>query len=144
MNPNDISIREAAPADINFIFDSYKCSVKNDSKLGVLCRASIFNKEFPKVIDQVLAKAKVIVACVDKEPSVILGYLIYEEDIVHFIFVKKAFWRLRIACMLMSYAFGFEEKPLECSVMTKLGLEIVKSKKLKIDHNPFLLFERSI
>lgn len=138
-------VRDANSNDLNYILDSFKNSVKYDTILAKTCRSQIFNKEFPKVIDHILSTAKTIVACVKDEPSVIVGYLIYSSNVIHYCLVKEAFRKLRLCWMMMAFAFGIEDRALQCSLLTEKAKKILILKpNLKIEYNPFLLFHRSM
>lgn len=144
---NDISIRQAKPEDLNFIFNAILESQKSDSKLGKSCRTSIFNREFNKVIDYLLSTSKVAIACVKEEANVIIGFIISNgQDVIHYIFVKDGFKKLRVASILTAYALGpgYEDRLLQCSLMTGEAAKIIKRQGMKIDHNPFILFHKGI
>lgn len=140
---NDIQIRPAIAGDLNFIFDSFRKSMLSDSKIGKTCRISIFNKEFNKVIDYILSTSKIAIACAKEDVNVILGYIIYTYDCLHFVFIKDGFRNSRLGSILFAYAFGPGDRIIECSCLTEYGRKLLKKKpNILIDHNPFILFHK--
>lgn len=146
ISANDIQIRPAKPEDLNFIFNSILESQKQDSKLGKSCRTSIFNREFNKVIDYILSTSQIAIAAVKEDTNVIIGFIIHNaSDIVHYIFVKDGFKELRVASILLAYAFGPEHnsKSKQCSLITNTAAKVLKrNPMILIDHNPFILFKQ--
>lgn len=144
---NDIIIRKIKPEDLSFIFDAFRESFKNDSKLGKSCRTSIFNREFNKVIDYILSTATVAIACAKEDINTILGFIIYQgQEIIHYVFIKSGFRQLRLASVLMAYAFGpdYEARIYQASLMTEYAKKLLKKKpNLKIDANPFILYRQA-
>lgn len=143
---SELHLRPAIGQDLNFIFDTFRESVRHDSSLGRSCRTSIFKKEFAKVIDHILAKAKVLIACMSSDHNVILGYLIFEPDIIHYCFVKQAFRRMGIAYELFKSAYQCGKDPereIQCSFKTQSMREIFDNHPFLI-HNPFLNFKQGL
>lgn len=139
----DLHLRQAIGSDLNFIFDTFRESVRQDTAIGRSCRTSVFKREFAKVIDHILEKAKVVVACMASDHNVILGYLIWEPSIIHYCFVKQAFRRLGIAKALYFEAFGHYKGELQCSFKTQ-SLRDLFDAKPQLIHNPFINFKKGV
>ena len=80
-------------------------------------------------------------ACLPNDVSVVLGYLVSEPQIIHYVFVKESFRRFGIARML----FDHEHDDLgltECTHKTFISDEIIRNHGLV--YNPFLLFKRGL
>lgn len=54
-------------------------------------RKEYFDK-YKKVLDFLLAKSTIDIAVLEDNPNVIIGYIVYEDNKLHWIYVKKA-WR---------------------------------------------------
>lgn len=115
--------------------------MKSDSALGRSCKFSLFNRQFTLVIDHILAKAQVKVACLKEDEDVILGYIIFEEpNILHYVFIKEAFRRLDVAKNLIQHALT-DQDTIEFSLKTNTGRKVLthSQTRLKFIYNPFLL-----
>jgi ribosomal protein S18 acetylase RimI-like enzyme len=139
----ELHLRPAVGTDLNFIFDTFRESVRHDSSLGRSCRTSIFKKEFARVIDHVLEKSKVLIACMSSDHNVILGYLIYEAPaVLQYIFVKQAFRRMGIAKELCHEALGDPgPQEVQCAFKTQSARELFDRFPILI-HNPFINFKQ--
>jgi hypothetical protein len=137
----DFDIRAARGSDLNFIFDTFKLAMKFDSMLGKSVKPSVFNREFPKVIDFLLEHGETIVACLKEDPHIIVGYMIYEPETVHFIFVKQVFRRMGVAKALIQKAFG-ASGPTTYTNKTKSIRKFIDN--FPIEHNPFILMKQGV
>lgn len=88
-------------------------------------------------MDWILAQESTVtlVAVLPDDPSIILGYLVYEPGILHYVFVKEAFTRIGIARSLYDRA-GL---PMTCTHKT-VTVRPIMDKYPNIVYNPFLLF----
>lgn len=105
--------------------------------------------EHGRVIEQLLARSKVVVACNPEKPEQILGYVVAEQGVLHWLFVKSPFrWdptaeeHPRIGTALMEHAGlllfrGKDYYRTKCSHWTKHAALMPWSWGLVYD--PFLL-----
>jgi len=135
-----LKFRKAKASDINFIYDSFLKSMKNDSSLGRLCTAHVFFKEFPAIIDRILSDSETLVASADEDDETIIGYIIFEPNVVHYLFVKEAFRNLGIAKELIGQALAGKMEFTYTS-RTHHIREIIK-KYPGITFNPFKLYKK--
>lgn len=105
MDALQFDIRDARGDDLNFIYATWLESFRYDSYFGKSHRNTIFFNDYRKVVDRLLDRSSVLVACVKDEPGTILGYLVHEPDQLHYVFVKGAFRRLGIGRGLFDKAF---------------------------------------
>ena len=96
----DFKVRSAKGSDLNFIYSTWLESFRYDSHLGRSCRNVIYFDQYPRVVDYILVRSKVLVVCYPQDEDVIFGYIVYEPMIAHYLFVKQAFRNLGIAKML--------------------------------------------
>jgi hypothetical protein len=128
--------RDGIKTDINFIYKTWLDSYRYDSDLGKQCRNSIFFPQYQLIIDSILYNdAKVLVCCKPDEEDIIFGYIIYEPDILHYIFVKQAFQNLGIGMQLYRKA----QSPKIYTHKTNNFLNF--SNRNEMIYNPFLLFK---
>lgn len=143
MSMEHIKIRDAQGTDLNCILDTFMESFFNDSQLANSCRVSIFKKNFRKVIDHILSRSTIQIACFPEDPNTILGYIVYEPGIVHYTFVKMAFRRFGIATQLLNHAFPKDGSVIQFPLKTKM-LKVVLQDTSRFDYNPFILFHKEI
>lgn len=105
MNTLEFDIRDAIDEDIPFIYATWLESYRYDSYFGKSHRNTIFFNDYKKVLDKILLESHVSVACVKEAPDTILGYMVHEPGVLHYVFVKGPFRRLKIATGLFNYAF---------------------------------------
>lgn len=137
------SIRKAQPTDIPFIYSSWLKSFRHNSLLGKSSiRTSVFYENYREILDFLLAKSNILVACLSDEPEVILGYLVYEPEIVHYSFVKEPFRHLGIATNLLAKADLPSFKPVCYSHLTSGLSRTISEKYPNFIYNPFVLYQR--
>ena len=137
-----IKIRAAQSEDIPFIFSTWLKSYKHSSYFAKRIRYDIFFDNHHSIIERIIAKptCRALVACLDDDPSVILGYIVFETTKVptfHYIFIKKAFREMQISKM-----FLLDEKidPDSCQFTHwTFDLDKVLKKYPNMIYNPYAL-----
>lgn len=141
MQTTEFKIRPPKPTDLNFIFSSFSKSMKNESDIGRACKSSIFFTEFQKVIDLLLEKSAVIIACSPEEEDAIIAYLIFSPGVaVHYVWVRPSCRRKNIAKDLITEAFP-EAKQVVYTLNTSDAKKIAKDYP-ELTYNPFILFKK--
>jgi GNAT superfamily N-acetyltransferase len=136
MNKDELVIvRPTVEADKNFIMATILRGLFYGESWFSEIDKSVFMENYHRVIDFLLAKdtTEVRIACLKEDPEVILGYSIVSpsSNLIHFVFVKKAWRGIGIASMLVPTT------TTTATQLTKTGLAIIRKKS--IDFNPFLL-----
>jgi GNAT superfamily N-acetyltransferase len=92
-----IQKRELKESDRDFVFSSWLFSFKGASPFAKRIRGKDFYKNHQKVIENIIERPTLMtcVACLEDDPDVILGFIIWEQDqgtvSVHYIFVKEIY-----------------------------------------------------
>lgn len=95
-----ILLREGRASDHPFVFASWIKSF----------RFSAFAKHIPHddycrgqhdVVEELLARARLVVAALPEDEDAILGYAVLEPDVLHYVFVKERFQRFGIGAQLV-------------------------------------------
>lgn len=133
-------IREPFKDDISFIYATWLNSLYTDSWMRSI-RKSVYFDNYKKVLDRILLRAKITIACKPDDPTVIFGYLISEPGIVHYSFVKDAFRKLGVAKSLYKHVFPNGEKP-EITHKTRCLDYILTTHENEYMFNPILLFNK--
>lgn len=101
-----IMVRPATQGDVNFILNSWIKSAYSNLPKAYEMPNFMFCTEHHKLIEAVLKRSTVIVACDRKDPSIIYGYLVAEylqnHPTIHYIYVKQTFRRLGLASYLIN------------------------------------------
>ncbi len=137
-------IREALPNDIAFIYATWLNSYRADSHYRKTCTKYIFFKEYPKVIDHILNRARTLVACLKDDSNVIIGYLTYEDPrAAHYAFTKEGFRQMGVLSSLWNHAFGKEDPK---GILTSHKTRCIETtlEHYGVTHNPFLLMKRGL
>jgi len=134
-------VRKAIPNDIPFIYATWLNAIKNDSALGLSTTKTLFYESYRLVLDYILShNATVLVACKTDEPNVIYGFLVSEDNKLHFCFVKEHFRKLGIARSLFEHSFGKGSPTIYCTHKTKFVEELLRDRSWLV-YNPYLLYQ---
>lgn len=134
------AIRPASGSDLNFLYSTWLNSYRCDSKIGKSTKKSVYFGEYYSVVDSILEKAKTLIACLSEEPNVIVGFLVFEPQVLHYCFTKESFRGLGVARSLYDRAFG-GAGALFHTHKTRQA-EPILEKLPALTYNPFLLFTR--
>lgn len=127
-----VAIRPAKEADRNFIFASWLRGLYYGSEWFREIPKEIFMENYHKVIEHILARAQVSVACLKDDEDVILGYSVHNGDKLHYVFCKKA-WR--------TIGIGRALIPVGTTTVTHLTKSAISylRKNPNVHFNPFSL-----
>ena len=88
-------------------------------------------------IEKVSAQSQILM-CVDKEdPEIIYGYVVWEQDVVHWLYVKYAFRKMGLASYLLEMLPASAKR--QHSIQTKAGQHLIDKYESKL--TPFI-YER--
>lgn len=130
-------VRAANGGDLSFIYSTWMNSYWSDSEGYHGIKGEIFFKDYPLIIDEILSKAKIAIACLPDAPAVILGYLVAEPPIAHYSFVKSNFRQFGIFKSLVNHL------EIKDTFTHRTGMlsRILKYHK-NYNYNPYLLMKR--
>ena len=136
-------IRKANPSDISFIYSTWLKSYRHNSAVGKSgIRKSVYFENYREVVDHLLQKSTVFVACLPDELDVVLGYLVFEERVIHYCFVKEAFRLLEIATDLIRFADFPQNKETYYTHVTNNLSRVISQKFPNFTYNPFIIYKR--
>jgi len=102
-----IAMRDATDSDIAFIFSSWLKSFRN-GLMNKMVDNSIYFAEHHKVVERILARAKLTLAVNPEAPEDIYGYICHEKIdnifCLHYVYVKQPFRRRGVMKALMNTA----------------------------------------
>lgn len=114
-------IRDAVPEDKSFIMATWlKGLYYGDSWFSSIPK-SIFMNNYKLILEAILAKHLVKVACLKEDSNVIIGYSILSNDYttIHWVFVKQAFRNKGVGRSLVP------QYPTNVSHLTTLGKSLL-------------------
>lgn len=138
------SIREAEGDELPFIYATWLNSYRSDSWVGKSVRKGLFFHEYPIILDALLQKSKVLIAYFPDTPSVILSYLVYEPEVLHYVFTKEVYQKNGIAMSLFLTAFEnllSQGTLIHFSHRTFMSEAILQKYQENLNYNPFKLYE---
>lgn len=85
-------IREARESDLAFIYSTWLRGQYHGSAYFSFIDKDYYFKEYAKIITNLLSTSTIMVTCLEEDDDVIIGYLVYNTDTVHWAYVKQV-WR---------------------------------------------------
>lgn len=102
---NPIDLRKLTPSDQNFVAASwFECYWKLHAR-NTPIHYDTYKVGQDKVINRVINGGQIIVAYARNVPDEIAGYVAFDKDVLHFLYVKKAYRHLGIGSGLISPNF---------------------------------------
>ena len=129
----EIQYRPITEDDMSFILNSWLKSYRNSEFAKDLANPVYFENH-SKIIQHLLAKSNVIIACNPEELTQIYGYSVFEQyesvTILHYIYVKFPYRKFGIAKNLFSFA---QPDPKEFTLISHIPRNLDKlSKKFNL------------
>lgn len=130
-----VKIRGATEDDFPFIYSTWLKGLRFGNDVFNLIEQESYFKNYHRVIEAILNRpdTHIAVACLNDDPTTILGYSILgETGTVHYVHVKQAFRRFGIARGLCP------KEIKKVTHITKAGWNILKDKFPQAHYDPFL------
>lgn len=130
---NTYLIRDYRPEDKAFIMSTWLRGLYYGNQFYALMEKNTFMDVYKQVLEALLQRSIVKVACLVEDQDVILGYIVLSNDVntIHWVFIKQAFRKQGIAKSLTP------KNARVYSHFSDLGLSLAK--KLNYVFNPFSL-----
>lgn len=113
-----------AEQDSGFLYSTMPKGVYFGSSSRQTYYRNDFFIHFQKYMKELLTHAKVSVACMQDDPRIILGYSVFADTILHFVYVKELFRKQGIATLLL------KNQPISAICeknLTKIGVDILRA-----------------
>ena len=133
MNP---TLRAATKDDTAFVFSSWLKSYRNGPAVRLMNNEDYFRCQ-AEIITQVLAKSVTLLACDPEDTSVIWGFVVFDEDDCHYIYVKHLLRGHGIASLLWDAA----GHPHNATHMTIAAEKYLQTHPNTVAFNPFSILE---
>lgn len=128
-----VEIRDAVDADRPFIFSTWLRGLKHANDYFELIENAAYFKNQHDIIERILNDFEVVVlvACLKEDPSVVLGYCVYKNERLDWVFVKKSWRSIGLARDLVPPGIT------TVSHFTKVGQSLLR-KHPNVRFNPYL------
>jgi GNAT superfamily N-acetyltransferase len=121
-------LRQGTEADKALIYATWLRSTYYGTPYFKLIEKNTFFDNYKKIVEQRLINSSVLVCCLEEDPDVVLGYSLFTNNVLHWVYVKRAWRGLGIAKMLV---------PSTCDTATSLTKIGKVCNKGKLVFNPF-------
>ena len=144
MDKNSCRLRPFIDEDQSFLFNSWLKSYRF-SHFGEKITNTIYFQDHHKVIENILKKSKVLMACNVSDPSQLYGYIVVGEVdgilVVHFIYVKHTFRNMGIGKTLLDAVGHSTDNASVYTHHTRMADKLAP--KYNFVYHPYLMFEVS-
>lgn len=114
-----IKIRPATDNDVPFILNSWLKSYRDNGPIAQNVPNTIYYAGHHKILQKIIRRSQVLVACDEKDESQIFGYASAERIdghfVLHFVYIKQQFRKMGIGTSLLNM---FEHDPSTVSIFT--------------------------
>lgn len=144
LNPSEIQFRRATRRDVPFITSSWLKSYRDGYAVrGIPNNIYYYNQH--KILEVLLPRAIVLVACNAEDPDQILAWCCAEVMdtalVLHYLYVKHPFRGFGLSRKLTEMLLASEKPPIVMYThKTLVAKNILKEKARDWVYNPFLLF----
>ncbi len=118
----EVVIRDNLPEDESFILDSWLKSYYGASFFTVKIPKSVFFSHHSRLIKKLLVTSRIRLAVDPQDLGIIAGYIVYEPDKIHYLYVKESLRGFGIGKKLLSEANLFDRTKI--THLTKKGRKI--------------------
>ena len=130
-------LRDVEARDIDFIVSSWTKSYRQ-SFFATKMSNEVYFTEHKKVIAARFADSRAVIACTGDDIDQILGYIVFQGHVLHYLYVKQPFRRLGIGSALIQDAMGAQTVPI---VITHITQGFCKTYKGPFTYNPYLILK---
>lgn len=125
-----VKTRAVLPSDMPFIYSTWLRGLYYASPFWAEVDKDLFFSTYSRVVETLVARSTVVVACLPDDDDVILGYAVAEGPVLHWVQIKEPWRKQGLAKHLVS---GLSVN--EVSHLTNIGNKL--RKKHKLAFNPF-------
>lgn len=126
----ELKVRPATDSDRAFIFSTFLRGLYFGSEFFSQIDSKVFFQNYQSVVEKVLERAEVRIACLEEDPDVVLGYMVLLGEAIVFAYTKAEFRQLGIQKKLLGH-----NPVATVTHLTKVGNAIRHKKKWSF--NPF-------
>jgi hypothetical protein len=95
-------IRPATEGDVAFVSSTWKQSFWRESTWANRIRWTVFEPGHAKIVQRLLARSMVLVACDPEVETEDVGYIVFEPGAIHYAYVKPPFRRAGVLRSLLA------------------------------------------
>lgn len=129
-----LQLRRIEDNDLHFIYSTMLRGLYFSNDYYNKIEKRNFYKQYSPIIEQIvkISRASSLIACLDDDSSVIVGYSLVNGPIMHWCYVKSAWRRQGILTLMLN---TLEHSPKSCSHLSNVG-DAIRLKK-DVEFDPF-------
>jgi GNAT superfamily N-acetyltransferase len=136
-----IKIRGVADEDVPFIFNSWLKSYRESGPICSNVSNTIYYDSHHKLIQKILLRSQVFIACDNAFPDQIIGYIVGESIdgvfVLHYVYVKHNFRKKGVGKLLLN-SFNHDQTYASCCThMTSVGDKLAA--KFNVMYHPYVI-----
>lgn len=98
-------IRDLDTNDINFIYNAWLKSYRNNNLTKPICN-DVFFSNHKDIITNILKNSNTSIICNKDDTTQIYGFITYTSDIIHFCYVKYPYRRFGLGRQLFNHVYN--------------------------------------
>lgn len=122
-----LKLRPAQDADINFVLSTWIRGFYYGNAYMKLVDKDAYYRHYPETIKSIISNSQVLVACFEDDEDIAIGYCVFQNTTLHWLYVKSAFRGRGVGKSLLP------EGIQQVSHITKPGDAIRKKKNWKLN-----------
>lgn len=133
------NVKVSKDKKLPFVYATWLKSFHHSSPIAKRIRSQIFYSYHQETLTEILERdaTKIYLAVAHDDDNVILGYLVTENDNIHFVYVKRDFRNFGVA-KILAEAFGKDLNTVQFSHWTH-DTDWICSKYPEMIYNPYLV-----
>lgn len=136
-----LKIRNVTNEDVPFIFNSWLKSFRETGFMANGISNTVYYDGHHKIIQKILQRSEIWVACDERYPDQIFGYAVAERIdgifVLHYVYVKHNFRKTGIAKVLLSMFKHDRDQASCCTHLTRLTDRFLM--KYNMFYNPYIV-----
>lgn len=127
---SNLKIREGVADDLLFILRTWASGLYYGNDFYKKIDKTDYFEKYPIILQNLIGRSSVHVACLSEDPDIIVGYVVFTSNVLHYVYVKKAWRKLGVAKSLLPKEVNV------CTHLTKVGASLLPKGWV---FNPFLI-----
>jgi len=132
-----IGYREMTPEDRPFVASSFIRSFRKSPYVGLI-PAQLYQPVYGAIVDGILDRSRTMVSFNHENQKQTFGFVTFDPDVLHYVYVKRPFRNMGIAGRLLTQAGFSRDTRFRYTFLTKQGKEIAR-KYEEAKHDPIYI-----
>lgn len=98
---NNMIKRKASATDIPLLYAAWLKGLYYGNPFMNEIDKEVFFKNYKPVVTNIMLNCTVEVACLEDEPDVVVGFIVYKLNVLHWVYTKRNWRKLGVSKLLM-------------------------------------------